>query len=516
MKKVISLVLAVILFGCADLDEKVYSNLAPENYYNSVEDANAGVIAIYNAMNRSIGLWDFGMSSLSCMASPYALSRVIPWRTEFSTYQVNPSSGVSLPWVWDAWYRAVFRANSAIKEIESRTFDDVNDDKKRLQLLAEAKWLRGYVYFNLVQLWGDVPMPLEPATDEASTKLPGTEKSKIYAQIIEDLSFAESNLPNSRNESDKGRPIVGTAKFLLAKVYLTMGGKPLNDVSKYQLAHAKIKEVIENAGIYGYSLASDYESIFRSKLTSEVIFAIQQSRTEPDQGHTTPFVWGGPNWPAERGPFGGQYHGGYTKAFYDSFESNDVRRDVTLAYSYIGADGDRMTYGEPTTDTNGDGKTAGSWWGVGYDVEQITGIAPNKYWDSKQQCCDGDPDIMIYRYSDALLMFAELENELNGPTSTAFQYLNMVRARAKATPYTAGMANKNQFRELIYKERYFEFTFEFQEIYDIRRLGKVAEVISQSKQAQRAGTVYKPHYDLWPIPIHEINANPNLKQNPGW
>ena len=515
MKKIISLILTIVVFGCTNLDEKVYSNLAPANYYNSVADANAGVIAVYNAMNRSIGLWDFGMSSLSCMASPYALSRVVPWRTEFSTYQVTPSSGVSLPWVWDAWYKAVFRSNVAIKEIESRTFADAADDKKRVQLLAEAKWLRAYVYFNLVQLWGDVPMPLEPATDEASAKQPGTPKAKIYEQIIADLLFAEANLPTTRDQNDKGRPIVGTAKFLLAKVYLTMAGNPLNDKSKYQLAYTKIKEVIDNAGTYGYSLTSDYESIFRTKLTSEVIFAIQQSRTVTDQGHTTPFVWGGPNWPAERGPFGGQYHGGYTKAFYDSFGATDVRRDVTMAYTYVGADGDTMIYGQPSLDTNGDGKTSG-WWGIGYDVDKVNGIAPNKYWDAKQQCCDGDPDIMIYRYSDALLMFAELENELNGPTSTAFQYLNMVRARAKATTYISGSATKDQFRELIYKERYWEFTFEFQEIYDIRRLGKVAEVIAQSEQAQRAKTIYKPAFLLWPIPIHEINANPNLKQNPGY
>lgn len=508
MKKIIYLFFAISIFGCTDLEEEVFSELSPANFYNSVGDADSAVIAIYNSMNRTVSLWDFGMLSLTFMPAPHTNSRV-PWREQWANYTTTAADGISLPRVFNSSYQAIFRANIAIAELEARTFEDSADEVVRNELIAEAQWLRAYNYFNMVRLFGPVPMPLEATSSIEGAKLPRTPIADVYAQIISDLTAAEAGLPDAKRGADKvGRPVVGTAKFLLGKVYLTMAGQPLNDASKVAMAHSKIKEVIDNKGKWGYELLPSYEDAIRVEQNNEVIFAVQQTQAVADQGTALSFVWGGPSWPYGNG---GQYHGGFTREFYESYEEGDERRDVTMAFSYVGNNGDTLIYGTDGEDTNGDGNF------TAYDTNEVNGIAPNKYQDADQGCCDGDPDILLYRYSDALLMYAEAENELNGPTAIAYDYLNQVRLRGGASAQDPGAGlTKEEFRELMYKERFLELSFEFHEVYDIRRFGKVEEAISQNPEAQRIGTTYDPKFELWPLPLSEIQTNPNLEQTPGW
>jgi hypothetical protein len=176
-----------------------------------------------------------------------------------------------------------------------------------------------------------------------------------------------------------------------------------------------------------------------------------------------------------------------------------------MLYQYVGRDGKLRTYAKPGPFPVGT---------ANYPVS--FGIAPNKYQDTNQTCCNGDPDINIYRYSDALLMYAETENSLNGPTAVAYTYLNMVRSRAGASSIPAGKT-KAEFAELLYQERFKELSFEFHEVFDERRLGKVQEVISLNPEAKAVNTVYNSKFELWPIPLSEIQANPKMTENnPGW
>lgn len=487
------------LFSCTELEEEVFSQLSPDNFYNTPEDADTAIISIYNVLNR--GLWESGMASLTFMPAPHTLARV-PWRKYWATYQTSSADRQSLPRVWTKSYQAILRANVAISALEAKSFDDPINDAIRIELIGEAKWLRAFNFFNLVRLFGEVPMPTEATSTIEGANLPRTSIVKIYEQIIADLQYAETNLPDrKRNASKAGRPVVGTAKFLLGKVYLTMAGLPLNDASKMPMAHAKLKEVLDNRSQWGFELLPSYEDAIRIDNNAERIFATQQSREIENQGTSMAFVWGGRLWPYGRANSGGQFHGGYSKDFYDSYESTDVRRDVTMAFSYPNVrNGSILTYGTGQYNAN-------------------FGIAPNKYHDPEQGCCDGSPDIVIYRFSDALLMYAEAENEINGPTTTAYQYLNEVRARGVASTYDpAGGLSQDEFRELIYKERFWELSFEFHEVYDLRRFGKVAEAIAANPEAQRAGTVYETKFELWPIPLAELQTNPelNFENNPGW
>ncbi|MEQ9289481.1 MAG: RagB/SusD family nutrient uptake outer membrane protein [Cyclobacteriaceae bacterium] len=505
MKNIKYIIILAVMIGCSnDLEEQVYSNVSPSNFYKNAADGDAAVSAIYNALNRAVSLWDFGLTSTVATMHPYFIGRV-GWRNHWADYTVSSGDGLGLPRSWNPLYQAIFRANVAISELSTRTFEG-SEEVTRGYLIAEAQWLRAWSYFHLTQLFGNVPMPLVPAQSIETANLPATPREAIYAQIISDLQDAEANLPTIRTiPAELGRPNVGTAKFLLAKVYLTMAGAQVNDASKMALAHSKIKEVIDNASAYGYELLPSYADAIYIDNNSERVWAIQQTQAVEGQGTAGTFVWAGIG-STNGGVPRGQAHGGWTQEFYDLYESGDTRRDVTMQYSYIHSDTGEETFfsGQPVADYDGD------------PYKQTWGIPNNKYKDSDQGCCDGDPDIIYYRYSDALLMYAEAENSLNGPTATAYEYLNMVRERGGASALTPGSHTKEEFAELMFTERLLEFTFECQELYDIRRLGKVQEIIESAPLPVKEGTVYKAAFEVWPIPNTEVNANAELEQNPGW
>ncbi|NJX16768.1 RagB/SusD family nutrient uptake outer membrane protein [Tamlana crocina] len=498
MKKLKYIILLAGLVACSNLEEEVYSEISPSNFYQNVAEAEVAVTSIYNSYNRAVSLYDFGLSSLTVVPSPKMQSK-ISWRRQWANYTTDATDAISLPRVWNPFYQGIFRSNVLIAELEGRRFES-EEETARKEIIAEAKFLRSWSFFNLIQLFGAVPMPLKPAVTAEEAQLPRTPIAEVYQQIILDLQEAETNLPSDkRGDAQIGRPIQATAKFLLAKVYLTMAGLPLEDPSAMALAETKLGEVLDlEDTAQGYKLLESYEEAIRVDNNDERIFAIQQTQSVSSQGTAFGHVWGSRN--RLNNPGLGQRHGGFTKDFYDSFEATDVRRDVTMAYSYVDREGITRTFAD------------------GYYPER-EGIYQNKYVDIDQNAVDGDPDMIVYRYSDALLMAAEIENSLNGPTAKAYGYLNRVRSRALATDAPDGMTQE-EFAEYIYEERYKELSFEFQEIYDIRRLGKVEEVLAQHPENvtwSPTNTAYNPNFNLWPLPVSEINSNPKiLENNPGW
>ncbi|RAV27812.1 RagB/SusD family nutrient uptake outer membrane protein [Sinomicrobium soli] len=503
MKTIInSLILVLLLAGCTSLDEEVYSELSPNNFYVSEADADAAVIAIYNGLNRR-PFHDTYFTSLTFMPAPHAASR-LPVRRMFSNYTFDSSNFQVIGPYWAAVYDMINRANTAIGRIPDI---EMNETLKE-QLVAEAKWLRAYNYFNLVRLFGGVPLLLKETKSLDDINQPRAPVEQVYHAIIEDLKEAAEKLPASRAEDKKGRVTAGTAKFLLAKVYLTMAGKPMDDDSGLQEAHDLLSDLYANKGKYGYDLLNNYADIFDldNELNAEIVFAVQQSRVVGGQGTGMAHIWG-----PLRSPFGGtgQYHGGCTQEFYQSYDATDVRRDVTWLERYTAKGTNQVfVFGKPLPNGN-----------LGPYGDPRNGMAQAKYQDPAMNNVDGETDIIIYRFSDVILMLAEIENELNGPNATAFDYLNEVRERAHADTYDQQAANTpEEFRELIYKERFWEFSFEFHEVFDIRRMGKVQETIETGFEAQLFGTVYDPKFELYPIPLSEIQTNPNIAghQNPGW
>lgn len=506
--KTLCIILLLGIFSCSDLEEMPYSSITSASFFQNELDAMASIAGIYKHMNTHQFIFIQGCyieenehfyittrNALNHSRSIYTFS--------YTNARVND--------FWRARYEVINACNMAIKYIPTIDMRQERID----QLVAEARWLRAYMYFNLVRLFGDIPMRVEPTEREDQAFLPRTPVLDIYNQvIIPDLEFAAEHLPLSRFD---GRVKRGAAPFLLGKVYLTMARNPINDASKLALAKEYLLDVIDNQATYGYRLMDRFIDVFpingvgiertafdgSKELNDELIFVVQSTRSYPGHGSSIAFSKGPlqSNWTNSGN--GGQLIVGYHPDYYYSFDEGDERRDVSVAYQY-------------THRVNGNVIT----WGTNFAQYRnpLWGMAQGKYIDPGQTlCCDGQFDMIYYRLSDAYLMLAEAENLINGgPNQVVFDALDVVRGRARAPLMDRDAAwTMESMDSFIYYDRAKEFLLEFHGAYDIRRFNKIEERIN-SDMPNFQGVNYDPRMQLLPIPSEEIERNPLMTQNPGW
>ncbi len=491
-------------FSCSDLEETPYSSITTKSFFRFETDAIATINGIYEGLHTS-NFQSLISSRLIVFPGKYSLTRN-PTLKQISQYKIDYSQA-DLNTYWSTCYDVINRCNMAIKYIPGI---DMTDAKKN-EYISEAKWIRAYLYFNLVRLYGEIPLRINPTELEKDAYLPRTSISEIYNNlIIPDLQFAEKNLPLIGKNGRIGR---GAAPFLLGKVYLTMSGKPMQDASKLELAKQKIQDVITNKTQYGYALMSRYIDVFplsadrnqfvaSKELNKELIFILQQTQTVEGHGNTFSFSYGPEQSFWSNNATGGQHQVGFMEDLYTLYDATDERRNVNLVYEYVWRN-------NPTLKRV---------WGKDAPYNDKTrGMCQNKYIDPDQLCCNGDPDIIIYRLADAYLMLAEIENEIKGPNTTTYDNLDVIlsRARAKLVDRTAAWT-KETMRNYIFNERIKELNLEFHDIFDLRRLGKVKEAIEFNLGAKAGGTVYDPKFEIYPIPRVEKDVNPLCTQNPGW
>ena len=378
------------------------------------------------------------------------------------------------------------------------------------EIVAEAKFIRALSYFNLVRLYGGVPLRAHQTASLADVYLPRSTASEVYNLIISDLTEAETNLPDVRPSSETGRVISGAASGLLGKVYLTMAGNPLKQTDKWALARDKFKYIMDNKTRWGYTLMVNYKDVFSltNQNNKEIMFSIQFSHAT-GEGSVLAFYSAPLN--STFATANGQYNFGFTPTFYNLFAASDTnRRNTTLVYSYTDINGKLATYNKPP---------------ILNSYKEPNGIALGKYQDGTGAPSNVNHanDIIVLRYADILLMFAEAENEVNlGPDQAAIDATNQVRARAKTTLASISNTNYNtyaSFQAAIRKERLFELSGELTEFFDIQRWGTLQTTIANDPEAILAGTTFDSKFYLYPIPRAEIDANPLIgqqNQNPGW
>lgn len=437
---------------------------------------------------------------------------------------LHTSTNLRVYELWQQHYAAVFKANIALEKIPGIAFD--NGLKKRL--IAEAKFLRALWYFNLVRLYGDVPLVLQPNYAVSGTEyaVERTPSVQVYAQIERDLKEAAVDLPVSYAAPDVGRATKGAALAVLAKVYLTKASLPLNLTSHYQDAIATADSVISSGdgghGTFGYALQSDYSKVFLPdfKNNSEHIFSAQfksgTSSTYLTQGNNQNPRSIRTQVPGLAGSYADQVW------FYDQpdptkpdgvdhyfsvfklYKKGDKRRDVTFVTSFRSP-----SNGKLLGDLN-DPKIKGS------KLDSIPYF--NKAWDPKSTAVTSESaaNVAIIRYADLLLILAEAENEQNGPTAKAYNAINKVRNRAGLPNLTDGLS-REQFRDSLYLDRRLEFVFEYQRWFDLVREKDAAGNSIFVKSLQEAGKINaNDRHRLHPIPQNEIQLNPKLYQNPGY
>lgn len=377
---------------------------------------------------------------------------------------------------WDLSYNGITRCNKLLFEINNRDIS-WSDISLKDRCIGEALFLRGLYYFNLVRQYGGIPLVLTSITSQESVGIKRSTEEVVYESIVSDLKQAVIHFSNAESVKENGRANLGAANALLGKVYLTL--KDYNDAKT-------VLESVINSG--NYVLLSNYTSLFdpTNKDFKETIFAIQYSENTAELSNSFIFSfapWNSKGKITTRANVNISGSGGYnvpTQELIDAFEPGDVRKDVSIKY-WTGPDWDNVVRSLP------------------YCAKYKPPVsAPDN------RCGDNLP---VIRYSDVLLMYAEVLNNL-GNTGQAIPYIEKVRNRAGLMNPLTGY-DKLKLDSLIAKERQKEFCFENQRWYDLKRTGKAIEVMNAQ------GARLKAAYPFLPANSYELNANMLLAPIPG-
>jgi len=480
--------------GCSDfLDENDPSNFTKENYFTQPGHAESIVNAIYEDFRPVLG---GGFNGAPWLMLEFATGLA---NTELGQANnsiivrnlVNTSDNDYGNTYWVSHYRAIGNANLAIEKIP----DIEMDEALKKKYLGEARFLRAYFYYNLVRIFGKIPF-IEQPIDLTSPDLhaPQASEEDIYALIVEDLTIAEaSGLPFT---DAGGRVSLGAVKSLLSSVYLTMAGYPLEKGTEYyQKAADKANEVILSDQYYLFSSYGDLNNV-ATKNIGENIFMVQyDEQIEPFNGlqvSIIPYNKGISAYSAETGAIFAQ------REFVESYESGDQRaEEKQFYYTTYTLEADRST----TIDLGG------------YYIF--------KYFDADAHLSTQNSGLNwpIMRYAEVLLIYAEASNEVSGPSSEAYEAINKIRRRA-GLPELSGLS-QSAFREAIWRERWYELSFENKTWFDMARLRKAFNVTTGNfddfiGHQFSYGPILKERELLFPIPTAEIRNNKSLVQNPGY
>ncbi|MDQ6482557.1 RagB/SusD family nutrient uptake outer membrane protein [Dyadobacter sp. LHD-138] len=481
------------LTGCSDfLNESDPSNFTVENYFTKPEHARSSINAIYTNLREPLvsgfggGAWmmtEFGtglaQTDLGQAVNSYFIKDLR--NTSDNGYGVN---------YWQNYYRGIGNANLSIEKIPTIAMDAAEIKK----LLGEAHFLRAFYYFNLVRMFGNIPLVTKPMSLQSTELKPAAATpDDVYKLIVEDLKTAEAaGLPW---KDISGKASMGAVKSLLAKVYLTMAGYPLQKgAAYYDLAAKKAEEVIDSKQFKLFDTYADLhnpakknvdENIFMIQFKTQILPGSWQSAIIPYNKNISQYS----------DETGGIYA---TADFVKSYDPADLRaKEKQFFFTKFTNEKDRN------------------------QVVDLGGYFIYKHFDTVAQTSTANSDLNwpVIRYADVLLMYAEASNEVNGPSAKAYDAVNATRTRAEL-PNLTGLS-KDQLREAVWKERWYELCFENITWFDMVRLRKAFNVTTKQFDNYVGhkfsyGPVVTERELLFPLPTNEIRNNTNLIQNKGY
>ena len=484
--------LMFLCMGCNDfLDETNPSNFMQDSYFTKPEHALSIINSIYADLRYS--------AENDAGGQPYFMT---DFQTGFAgtrTQNINLHKIASVTNDADnqysrSWWRYPFRSISNANTALARIPDIVMDENLKRRYIGEAYFLRAYNYFNMVRLYGNIPLVLNPV-DASSPELYPEQApvEKVYESIVSDLQEAEkSNMPWT---DESGRATMTAVKSLLANVYLTMAGYPLQKGSDYySLAAAKAKEVIDSKACYLFDEYSDLRDPEMGN-KGEFIFMVQYQIgvvENPFQGLYLPYNLDISYYAAEAGSL---Y---VTEDFVKSHEEGDKRaKEQQFYYSSFTSNADRTQIVE-----------------FGY-------YHLFKFFDMDAHLYTSRSGLNypLLRYSDLVLMYAEAQNETGGNMDEAYFWLNEIRKRAELKELEG--LSQSEFREAVWKERYYELAFENKIWFDMARTRKVLNITTglfdnYVGHKFTYGPVLTERELLFPIPTRESKNNTKLIQNTGY
>ncbi len=550
-----------VLFSCSDrfLDIEAKTSLFDENFYDTQADAELALIGCYDGWQRTCSDGDASFYLLSEVMSDQCFAGVGVGddrnyqaidRFDLSQAPAYSDLGNNL---WESYYRGIFRCNKLLQELDNISWegaDDISKNSNRKRIEGETRVLRAILYFDMVRLFGNIPLLTEPSDEN----IPQANPDEVYKLIAEDLIFGAENIPadaypKANAAENDGRITSYAAGALLARVYLYYTGyygkdDLLGKVSKQQ-ALDYLEDVI-GSGEFG--LVDEFKDLWPA---SSVVVKVdgdgnrvQESAGAYKRGHKESVLvkkfnytqdyngnMDGNRWLVMMGlrqystfPYGRGW-GACTvhPKVPNLFGNGDQRRlasIIDLAGEQIEADFEKLDDQREYTGYTVKKYTPMSKWEDGSLVDEVSGLGEGDFQISQYQ------DWVIIRYADVLLMAAELGS------SNAGEYLNMVRKRAYTVngEIDAAYSEVASTQSNIIKERELEFAFEGIRYWDLMRQGVdyAAEIIAEENGVEVLsgnsedkviikGINFKEKHGLFQIPQTQITrSNYVLKQNPGW
>lgn len=494
MKKYFAAILVITLCNtsCKKLDVTPPDKISTNIFWKSPADADLALTGLYGTLYATNGqisayapMWweNFSDNSFTQNNQGSAQQSLISGLS--SNIGGFPTSSNESLYITS--YKGIAAANSFLANVNKV----LSDDKLTLYK-GEAYFLRAFHYFMLAQTYGNVPLMTEdPLTVDFSKKVSKSSREEILKLIENDLDQAIAALPAARYTS--GHAVKASAQGM--KVRVLMFEK------NYTTAAALARQIITDNL---FSLNNNYAGNFYKpdqRSSPEIMFSVQFQAPAAAHSFAITTVIIRPGYNDLQG----------TQNMIDEYEANDPRKTMTFFFP-----GDTPNQGWPFPGTVG---TPG--------VNNWTrGFYPGKKWlDPKiinpQPGLLDDQDYVWLRYADIKLMYAEAQNEAVGPDASVYQQVNEVRARPGVNmPGLPAGLSKEEMREKIRHERRVEFALEGLRYFDLRRWGIAVQKLNgfvQNPLLPSIKTVYRTHFDFWPLPQSEIDRNnPELVQNNGY
>lgn len=472
-KNLILLALVAFVTSCGEdfLSPDPLSAISSDVYYSDEEELTVALTAMYDGIQgvNQLAITTNGLNhgiqreyQLTEMRSDNTRTKSFEGEpAEFENYSVSTSNGVVFDY-YRSYYDVIFRANTVLANL------GVVSAANLPAFEGEAKFVRAYAYFNLVRLFGDVPLVLEPiGISDRETQFTRVAKSTIYTQIISDFNAAIDGLDNTY----KGRASRAAAQGLLAKVHLTLGNYPDAQI---------LCEAIINGG--EFDLEETFLDLFYTELNDEIIFAIEFLEDDNNDSQDFSAEW--------------------LNAVGRSSGLNYVTADARAALDALGGNRTEYSYRQDALQTT---------------QFQVVKYLPNGDEDLGIPATSPAPrlggnDWIVLRYADVLLMHVEaiLAGGEETTASTAIASFQAVRDRAGLIDVVTSITKQ----ELL-DERRVELAFENQRLFDLIRFGEAQNVLSAHSDAN--GYTFSATDLLLPIPQAERNLSDGLlEQNPGY
>lgn len=500
-------ILSLILLSCEDfLDRKPELGLTEGTILRDRNDAESFMISCYDGLQKGFDeyyVWDWLIYG-DVMADNAYSGGNDPDIIQIDKLQIAANNGVVLR-DWISLYGGILRCNVVFKyvpQISDSKLDEVQegDITRRQQILGEASFLRAYHYYNLVRLWGGVPIIEETGSlDPDDIFIPRSSEDEVIDRILSDLDFASTYLPRtwSNRSETVSRATLGMVNALMAKVHAIKGAP---DNVEWDKVEEYCDKVI-NSGVY--QLVDNFDYLFddQHRNNSESILLVQYLASSQESNYAPqlllPPSLTGDTWRKYVTP-----SHDLIKAFDD--EGDDVRKNASIIFEDINNIWTDEYYAEQN--------------GPAWETRTLPFPYKMRHADGWQS---GD-QIYLIRLADIVLLKAEAVNQTRGfATAAADPLLRKIRERVGLTPLSP--SSEEHMKELLLKERRLELAFEGHRFYDLKRKGKFVDVMSGieldvlvSNQKEKRKYTVASYMNLLPVPQSDRDRNPNLSQNPNY